>query len=266
MRYLRLIGRFMRASFQEEAAYRSNFFISIFYSLLNLGTGVLGVSVLFSQVEDVRGWSFASTLALLGVYLTVSALRSLFIGPGFDALAGMNGEIWSGSFDFTVLRPLNIQFFVSVRKWRWFSIFDLLLGLGVLGVAIARLGQTLSFGQAAAFIVALAAGVLTLYADPAGIHRVGLLEPRGAVYLAVQRRVPDGALPGGHVPRLAAPGAHLGDPGWGDHHAACPGANRRFIPLDACWRNRIGAAAGVGRIGVIPNRAAPLCQRIELTS
>ena len=51
MRYVRLISRFMRASFQEEAAHRANFFISIFYSLLNLGTGVLGVSVLFSQVE-----------------------------------------------------------------------------------------------------------------------------------------------------------------------------------------------------------------------
>ena len=164
MRYVRLISRFMRASFQEEAAHRANFFISIFYSLLNLGTGVLGVSVLFSQVEEVRGWSFASTLALLGVYLTVSALRNLFIGPGLEALAGMDGEIWSGSFDFTALRPINTQFYVSLRKWRWFSVFDLLLGLGVLGAAVSRLSQALSAWQVLAFVLALAAGVLTLYA------------------------------------------------------------------------------------------------------
>jgi ABC-2 type transport system permease protein len=164
MHHLRLIAQFMRASFQEEAAYRANFFISLLHSLLNLATGVLGVYVLFSQVESVRGWSFASTLALLGVYLTVSALRGLFIGPGLDALAGMEGEIWSGSFDFTALRPLNIQFYVSLRKWRWFALFDLLLGLGVLGAAVARLGQGLTLGQVLAFLLALAAGVLALYA------------------------------------------------------------------------------------------------------
>ncbi len=164
MRYLRLIGQFIRASFQEEAAYRSNFFISLLHSLLNLGTGVLGVIVLFSQVESVRGWSYASTLALLGVYLTVSALRGLFIGPGLEALAGMDGEIWSGKFDFTALRPLNIQFYVSLRKWHPFALFDLLLGLGVLAAAVARLGTSLSAGQVLAFLLALAAGVLTLYA------------------------------------------------------------------------------------------------------
>ena len=164
MRYIRLVAAFMRASLQEEAAYRANFFISLLHSLLNLGTGVLGVFVLFSQVESVRGWSFTSTLALLGVYLTVSALRSLFIGPGLDALAGMDGEIWSGSFDFTALRPLNIQFYVSLRKWRWFSLLDLLLGLGVLGAALVRLGGDLTPWQVLSFVLALAAGMLTLYA------------------------------------------------------------------------------------------------------
>ena len=124
MHYVRLVGSFMRASFQEEAAYRANFFISLFYSLLNLGTGVLGVSVIFGQVESIQGWSFQATLALLGVYLMVTALRGLFIGPGLESLAGMDGEIWSGKFDFTVLRPVNTQILVSLRKWRLFALFD----------------------------------------------------------------------------------------------------------------------------------------------
>jgi ABC-2 type transport system permease protein len=164
MRALRLIGQFMRASFQEEAAYRSNFFISIFYSILNLGTGVLGVMVLFGQVAEVQGWTQASTLALLGVYLTVSALRGLFIGPGLEALAGMDGEIWTGKFDFTVLRPVNTQFLVSVRKWGWFSLFDLALGLGVVWAAVGQLQVSVSIQQILGFLLALAVGLVTLYA------------------------------------------------------------------------------------------------------
>jgi len=164
MRPFRLIAAFMRASFQEEFAYRANFFISLLTSLLNLATGVLGIVVLFGQIDTVQGWNLASTLALLGVYLTVSALRQLFIGPSLDALSGMDGEIWTGAFDFTVLRPVDTQFMASFRKWRWFASIDLLLGLGVLVTAVIQLGVTLSLGQVLAFLLTLFSGILILYA------------------------------------------------------------------------------------------------------
>jgi len=164
MRPFRLIAAFMRASFQEESAYRANFFISLLTSLLNLATGVLGIVVLFGQIDTVQGWNLASTLALLGVYLTVSALRQLFIGPSLDALSGMDGEIWTGAFDFTVLRPVDTQFMASFRKWRWFASIDLLLGLGVLVTAVVQLGVTLSLGQVLAFLLTLFSGMLILYA------------------------------------------------------------------------------------------------------
>jgi ABC-2 type transport system permease protein len=164
MRYLRLIGYFIRASAQQELAYRANLLISVFHSLLNLGTGVLGLVVLFSQVQAVRGWDFPATLALLGVYLTVGALRGLVVGPSLDALAGIGGEVWSGTFDWTLLRPLDVQFQASLRRWRLFALFDLALGLGVLGVAMSQLGHALTPLRVGTFLIALGAGVVTLYA------------------------------------------------------------------------------------------------------
>jgi len=163
MRYLRLIGHFARASFQEEAAYQANFYISLLHSLLNLATGVLGVMVLFGQIETVNGWNLTATLALLGVYLTVSALRSLFLGPSLEALAGMDGEVWTGQFDFTLLRPVDTQFLASLRKWHPFALFDLALGLSVVVVAVTQLSQTLTVAHLIAFLVALGAGVTILY-------------------------------------------------------------------------------------------------------
>lgn len=163
MRYLRLVGLCARASAQQELAHRANFFISLLHSLLNLGTGVLGLVVLFGQVQSVRGWDFASTLALLGVYLTLGALRQLFIGPSLDALAGMGGEVWTGSFDFTLLRPVDVQFLASLRHWRPLALLDLGLGLGVLGTACAQLGHSLTLPQLAAFVLALGAGLTALY-------------------------------------------------------------------------------------------------------
>ena len=164
MRYLRLIRRFAEASAQNELAYRANFWISLLHSLLNLGTGVLGVVVLFNQVETVRGWNLPSTLALLGVYLTISALRGLFIGPSLNALAGMDGEVWTGQFDFTLLRPIDVQFLTSFRHWRPLALVDLALGLGVLGSATYQLRLSLTLPHLLTFIVTLGTGVTTLYA------------------------------------------------------------------------------------------------------
>ena len=160
-RYLRLVRVFIRASAQQETAYRANFLIGALHSLLNFGTGILGLAVIFEQVESVRGWDFAATLAVLGVFLIVSALRSLFISPSLDALAGMDGEVWQGTLDFTLLRPVDTQFLASVRHWRFFALFDLLLGLGVL---VAAVPHTLTAGHLIAFLVTLGAGMLALYA------------------------------------------------------------------------------------------------------
>jgi ABC-2 type transport system permease protein len=161
--YLLIIWHFLRASLQQELAYSTNFIISIFYSLLGLVTGVLGIWVLFSQMESIGGWTFASTLSILGVFMTLSALRGLFISPSLDALAGMDGDVWTGNLDYHILRPLDIQFVASFRHWRPFALFDLLLGLGVIGVAISQLSNTLTLFQVLSFAASLLLGLLVLY-------------------------------------------------------------------------------------------------------
>jgi ABC-2 type transport system permease protein len=158
-----LIRRFIVVAFQNVFAYRANFWISLLHSLLNLGTGILGVLVLYGQVQTVRGWDLPSALALLGVYMILGALRGLFIGPSLESLAGMDGEIWTGSFDFTLLRPINVQFLASFRYWRPLALIDLFLGLGVLLTAIGQLGQTLTLSGVTSFAVSLFIGFVILY-------------------------------------------------------------------------------------------------------
>jgi ABC-2 type transport system permease protein len=76
----------------------------------------------------------------------------------------MDGDVWSGRLDFTLLRPVDTQFLASFRKWRLFSLFDLLLGMGTLGIAVARLSQTLTAAHLLLFLFGLGAGVSILYA------------------------------------------------------------------------------------------------------
>ena len=130
--YLRLAGLYLRAAVQREMAQRANLAINLLNTTLNLGAGLAGVAILFGQVETIRGWAFPQALALLGVYLLVGALRDLCIGPSLDSLGGLGGDVFQGSFDFTLLKPAPAQFLVSCRAWRPWALGDLALSLGVL--------------------------------------------------------------------------------------------------------------------------------------
>ena len=162
MRTLRLIRTFITVSALEETAYAANFALSVFYSLLNFATGWLGLFIVFGQAGSIGGWSYDAALAVLGVYLAVEAASSLVISPSLEKLGGMDGDIWRGTFDFVLLRPVDTQLLASLRQWRLLSLFDLLLGLLVLGVAAGRLHP--GPGEWAAFLLALGAGLLVLYA------------------------------------------------------------------------------------------------------
>jgi ABC-2 type transport system permease protein len=162
--YLGLLPAFIRASVQEAVAYRANFWISLLHALLNFATGVLGLLVLFGQVEQVRGWDLPAALALLGIYLTLGGLRSLVFGPSLDSLAGMDGDVWTGRLDYTLLRPVSTQLLASVRRWQPLALLDLLPGVALIAAAFWQLRLELTAVDAIAFVVALGAALLILYA------------------------------------------------------------------------------------------------------
>lgn len=164
MYYLRLIKTFIKTSLQETLMYRANFWVSLLHAGLNLIVAVLALVVLFGQVPSLNGWDFSATLSLLGVYLIVSAIRNLFIGPSLESLVGLGQEVWSGQFDFTLLRPTNTQFLITFRIWRLFSLIDLTLGIGVFLYAVFQAAETTSFMAWLLFFLSMTASIFILYA------------------------------------------------------------------------------------------------------
>ena len=164
MHYLRVLGCLARVSLQKELAYRANLAIGVLHSLLGAVTGAAGIWVLYGQVSRVRGWDLPATVTLLGVYLIAEALRRLFIGPGLDSLAGLAGDLWTGRLDFTLLRPVNTQFLVTFREWRFLALFDLAIGASVVAYGLRGTGTVPGTGQMVAFALALGAGIVVLYA------------------------------------------------------------------------------------------------------
>jgi ABC-type uncharacterized transport system permease subunit len=118
-----------------------------FRYMLGFPVEVLNGQLAPSQV--VQGFAVGGGWLVLSLALSVAlwrmGLRRLFIGPGLDSLAGLTGDLWTGRLDFTLLRPVNTQFLVTFREWRFLALIDLAVGAGVVaygvrGASPGRLG------------------------------------------------------------------------------------------------------------------------------
>jgi ABC-2 type transport system permease protein len=162
--YLRLIGLFLRVSIQEEMAFRMNFVVNILGTILSLTTGILGIAILFHVVTTIQGWTFPETFTLLAIYQLITALQNLVIEPSMVSLGGIDGDAWTGRFDYTLQAPVSTQFLVSFRKWRLWSFIDVSLSLVLLCIALTLLGKHIGLLQLAMFVFNLCISLLIVYA------------------------------------------------------------------------------------------------------
>jgi ABC-2 type transport system permease protein len=160
MNYLRLFFVFFRVSVMSELAYRVNFFVQLFQSLLELGTSLAGLAVIFSYTKTLGGWRPDEVLALVGVYFLVGGMIGLVIQPGMTQLIE---SVHDGTLDFTLTKPEDAQLLVSVKRVEIWKLIDIVLGFAVLVTALIRLGEKVGGWQAAAFVVMLLAGAVIIY-------------------------------------------------------------------------------------------------------
>jgi ABC-2 type transport system permease protein len=160
MTYIRLLWVFFRIGVLGELAYRVNFFVQLFQSLLGLGTALGGLAVVFSYTQNLAGWRPEELVALVGVYLLVGGAINLVIQPSMERLIE---SVREGTLDFTLTKPEDSQLLVSVQAVQIWKLIDVVLGFGVLILALVRLGAAVGAGQAAAFGVALLAGGAIVY-------------------------------------------------------------------------------------------------------
>jgi ABC-2 type transport system permease protein len=160
MRYLRLWWVFIRVGIMSEVAYRANFFVNMLQSVLELGTALAGLAIIFSHTATLGGWQPDELVALVGVYFLVGGVIGLVIQPSMEELTEAVRE---GTLDFTLTKPEDSQLLVSIWRVEIWKLTDVVLGFGVIVISLARLGERVGVAQAAAFAVAMLAGGVVVY-------------------------------------------------------------------------------------------------------
>src|SRR3990170_6657394 len=160
IRALKLFGLFSRISILNELQYRANFFLQLFQSSLSLATGLIVIGIVFSYTPTLGGWSHAELLGIYGVFYLLGGVMGTVIIPNIWAFME---DVREGRLDFTLTKPEDAQLLVSVRQFAVWRLVEVILGIIVLGVAIAQIGMQASWWTAFAFGATLLMGIVILY-------------------------------------------------------------------------------------------------------
>jgi len=160
VRPLRLFGLFLRIGALNELQYRANFWLQLLQSGIAVGTGLAVLGLVFSQTPALNGWSQPELLAVMGVHILMGGVIGALIQPSMERL---RTDIREGTFDYVLTKPEDVQVLSSVREIRIWQAVDVIVGLVVLGVAIAQLQVALGLVDALAFGLAIVLGGLMIY-------------------------------------------------------------------------------------------------------
>ena len=160
MNPFKLAWTYLRIGVMNELQYRVNFFIQILQAAISVGTGLIGLSLVFGQVNNLAGWSRSELLAVMGVHILMGGIIRSAIQPNMERL--MN-DVLNGTLDFALTKPADAQTLVSVREFRFWQLVDVIVGILVLSVAVAQLHEKMQTLQVVAFLAALLLGATMLY-------------------------------------------------------------------------------------------------------
>ncbi len=160
MKIFGIIANYLRIGISNELQYRVNFFLQLLESLVALGSGLVGLALVFNQTNELGGWSAPELLAVMGIYIMMNGFIQSAIQPNMQRLMS---DIQDGTLDFALTKPIDGQFLISVREFRFWQLTDVIVGIVVLVIAAVQMHESLGSLQILEFILALMMGAVMIY-------------------------------------------------------------------------------------------------------
>jgi len=161
--YVRVFLTFARNSLVRDMTFRANFVIdlvtSLAWVLMNIGFYIL-VFQYTPSIGAATGWGKYEFFVFLATGLLVNSVVEALFMTNSDQFSEL---IRTGNLDFALLKPIDTQFLISLQRVDWSGFGNFLVGLVLLGYALARLDSSPGVIAVALYPLYLACGVAILY-------------------------------------------------------------------------------------------------------
>ncbi|HJO77806.1 MAG TPA: ABC-2 family transporter protein, partial [Prochlorococcaceae cyanobacterium Fu_MAG_134] len=160
-RYLLSLKRFWATALAGQLEYQANMLIDLLAMVGSLAGSIFVLSLFFGQGRELGGWSWEAALVVQGIYTFLDGVSSTWLRPNLSAIVT---HVREGTLDFVLLKPIDSQFWVSLRIMAPAGLPEIGLGLVLIVWAASRAGASLSLGTFLVAVLMLFVGGVILYA------------------------------------------------------------------------------------------------------
>ena len=161
-KHVKIFGAFMRNYLASQMEYRANFVTGLLMEFGYLLVKLLYIAVVFQAGVDINGLTPDEILLFVGTFVFMTGIYAGLIMMNLFELRAL---IRDGSLDFHIVKPVSLQFMVTLRR----SDLGLLLvdmGAGIIMIVIAliRMGSGFDPWRLIGFTVFMAGCGIVAYA------------------------------------------------------------------------------------------------------
>jgi ABC-2 type transport system permease protein len=159
--YPKLFVTFARNSLIRDMTFRTNFVIEVVSSIawmaMNLGFYLL----VYQYTQSIEGWGKYEFFIFIATTMFINSIVQALFMPNAQEISEL---VRTGGLDFAMLKPIDTQFLLSMRKINWSSLGNVLVAFGLLVYAEGRIDhQDFTWVQYFLYPFYVVCGVLILY-------------------------------------------------------------------------------------------------------
>ena len=159
-RYLKTLRLFWTTSLSAQWEYQINFLVELIAMIGTLLGSLFILSIFFSEGRQIGTWTWETALVVQGVYTLLDGVTNSLLRPN---LSDIVNHVREGTLDFILIKPIDSQFWLSLRTFSPAGLSEIILGLLIVFWAVDKTGNELSFLSIFMFFISLVCAIIILY-------------------------------------------------------------------------------------------------------
>ena len=159
-KYIKVYTKFLHTSLASELEYKTNILIDLITAILSLIGSIFLLSIFFQNNGYIGGWKFEQALIIQGIYTILNGITNTWFNPNLTEIVK---HIREGTLDFVLLKPIDSQFFISLKKTNPSGFLEIMLGFCLLLYCIKINHIYLNFSFLTLCLITIICSICILY-------------------------------------------------------------------------------------------------------
>jgi ABC-2 type transport system permease protein len=160
LRYARLLATLAKYTLAREMAFRGNFLVKVSVEVIWLGILLAFFQTVFAKTTNIAEWSKPQYFFFVGCFFALNGLIETLFLENCNDFAEL---VRTGDLDFLLLKPIDEQFLITLRRIDWGTAPNVLMGSAVMVSALVQMGWSFHALAFLTFLTTFGCGVLLAY-------------------------------------------------------------------------------------------------------